>query len=176
MLINRWPGDSQRESGLVARIDSRKTKKQKNYFHNVRAIRANRLKPVIRNFLAARSAIRKKKGAQFGNAETRRENQAMRANLRIDSHESGHLSACATSPISRELSLTCATSPDFARLSTTTLHEIPRLCFGLFDRIARTPHCVSDLHTVLRDCTARWKSLRRSHGKATQGTGWEGTS
>ena len=58
-----------------------------NYFHNVRAIRANRLKPAIRNFLAPRSVIRKK-GVQFGNPETIRENQAIRA----DSRESGHLS------------------------------------------------------------------------------------
>ena len=32
-----------------------------------------------------------KKGVQFGNSETIRENQAIRANLRIDSRESGHL-------------------------------------------------------------------------------------
>ena len=32
-----------------------------------------------------------KKGVQFGNRETIRENQAIRANLRIDSRESGHL-------------------------------------------------------------------------------------
>ena len=70
-----------------ARIDS-----QKNiYFHNVRAIRANRLKPAIRNFKPPQSAIRKKKGVQFGRPETIRENQAIRANLRIDSRESGHL-------------------------------------------------------------------------------------
>ena len=42
----RWPGDSQRESGRFARIDSQR----KPYFHNVRAIRANRLSPVIRKF------------------------------------------------------------------------------------------------------------------------------
>ena len=35
----------------------------------------------------------RKKGVQFGNAETIRENQAIRANLRIDSRESGHLSS-----------------------------------------------------------------------------------
>ena len=76
---------------------SRKKGRNKHpYFHNVRAIRANRGKPAIHNFLAPpppRSAIRKK-GVQFGNpqAETIRENQAIRANLRIDSRESGHLS------------------------------------------------------------------------------------
>ena len=37
-----------------------------------------------------RSVIRKK-GVQLGNPETIRENQAIRANLRIDSRESGHL-------------------------------------------------------------------------------------
>ena len=42
----RWPGDSQRESGRFARIDSQKNP----YFHHVRAIRANRLEPAIRNF------------------------------------------------------------------------------------------------------------------------------
>ena len=36
-------------------------------------------------------AIRKK-GVRLGNPETIRENQAIRANLRIDSRESGHLS------------------------------------------------------------------------------------
>ena len=41
-LTNRWPGESQRESGRFARIDSQK---KKTYLHNVRAIRANRLKP-----------------------------------------------------------------------------------------------------------------------------------
>ena len=40
----RWPGDSQRKSGRFARID---WEKKKNYFHNVRAIPANRLKPAI---------------------------------------------------------------------------------------------------------------------------------
>ena len=42
-------------------------------------------------FFVPRSAIRKK-GIQFGNPETIRKNQAIRANLRIDSRESGHLS------------------------------------------------------------------------------------
>ena len=52
----------------------------------------NRLKPAIRNVLAPRSAVRKK-GVQFGNPGAIRENQAIRVNLRIDSHESGHLSS-----------------------------------------------------------------------------------
>ena len=53
----RWPGDSQRESGRIARIDSRES------------IRRNR--PIF--ITCERFA-------------------AIRANLRIDSHESGHLS------------------------------------------------------------------------------------
>ena len=36
---------------------------EKTNFHNVRAIRTNRLKPAIRNFLAPQSAIRKKRGS-----------------------------------------------------------------------------------------------------------------
>ena len=42
--------------------------------------------------LAPESAIHKER-VQFGNPATIRENQAMRANLRIDLRESGHLSA-----------------------------------------------------------------------------------
>ena len=61
------------------------------YFHNVRPIRANRLKPAIRNFTPPPEARFAKKGRQFGNPETIRKNQAIRANLRIDSRESGHL-------------------------------------------------------------------------------------
>ena len=52
----RWPGDSQRESGRFARIDSQKNP----HFHNVPAIRANRLKTAILNFQPPRSAIPKK--------------------------------------------------------------------------------------------------------------------
>ena len=40
----------------------------------------------------ALNAIRKKKGVQFRNPQAIRENRAIRANLRIDSRESGHLS------------------------------------------------------------------------------------
>ena len=89
----RWPGDSQHESGRFARIDSQ----TKPYFHNVRAIRANRLKPAISNSYPPPPPKRdsEKKGnraIQFGNPETIRENHAIRANLRIASRESGHLS------------------------------------------------------------------------------------
>ena len=56
----------------------------------MRAIRANHLKPAIRNFQPPEARFAKK-GAQFGNPEAIRENQAIRANLRIDSCESGHL-------------------------------------------------------------------------------------
>ena len=54
-----WPGDSQRESGIRAN----RLAEQENNFHNVRAIRANRLKPAIRNVLVPRNAIRKKGGS-----------------------------------------------------------------------------------------------------------------
>ena len=86
----RWPGDSQRESGRFAQIDSRESIRSKKK-PLLRAIRANRLKPAIRNFCPSIRAIRKT-GVQLGNPETIRENQAIQANLRIDSHESGHLS------------------------------------------------------------------------------------
>ena len=86
----RWPGDLQCEVGRFARIDSRESIRRKTYFHNVQAIRANRLKPAIRNVLVPRNAVREK-GFQFGSPQALRENQAILANLRIDSSESGHL-------------------------------------------------------------------------------------
>ena len=85
----RWPGESQRESRRFARIDSQKNP----YFHNGRPIRANRLKPATRNFEPPPPPKRdSRKRASNRNPETIRENQAIRANLRIDSRESGHLS------------------------------------------------------------------------------------
>ena len=54
-----WPGDSQRESGRFARIDSQRN----HYFHNERAIRANCLtlsQTCDSQLLAPRSVIRKK--------------------------------------------------------------------------------------------------------------------
>ena len=57
------------------RIDSQ----MKTYFHNVRATRANRLKPAIRNFWPPDARFAKK-GVQFGNTETIRANQAICAN------------------------------------------------------------------------------------------------
>ena len=65
-----------------ARIDSQKNP----YFHNVRAIRVNRLKPAIRNVLAREPSPGTLK--RFA-----RISESMRANLRIDSRESGHLSS-----------------------------------------------------------------------------------
>ena len=53
---------------------------------------ASNLRFAILIFFAPRSAIRKKE-VQFGNPETIRENQAIRANLRIYSRESGRLSS-----------------------------------------------------------------------------------
>ena len=46
IAVLRWPGDSQRESGRFARIDSQTNP----YFSNVLAIRANHFKPAIRDF------------------------------------------------------------------------------------------------------------------------------
>ena len=63
---------------------------KKTIFHNVRAIRANRLKPAIRNLSPAKRDSQKK-GVQCGNPEMIRENQKICANLRVDSRESGHL-------------------------------------------------------------------------------------
>ena len=60
------------------RGDSRESiRRKKNIFHNMRAIRTNRLKPAIRKFSAPRNAIRKI-WVQFGKPETIRENQAIR--------------------------------------------------------------------------------------------------
>ena len=71
--------------------DSRESIRRKTYFHNVRAIRAIRLKPAIRYFFSLPKRDSQKR-VQFGDPETIRENQVIRANLRIDSRESGHLS------------------------------------------------------------------------------------
>ena len=69
--------------------------KQKKYFHNVRAICANGFKPAIQRFSPPKRDSQKKE-VRFGNPEPGperiQENQAIRANLRIDSRESGHLS------------------------------------------------------------------------------------
>ena len=66
MAPKYWPSDPQPESGRFARIES-----YENtiliHFHNVRAIRANRLKPAIRsNLKLPRNAIRKE-GVQIRN-------------------------------------------------------------------------------------------------------------
>ena len=79
--------------GVLARQFATRINSQnkKTSFHNVPAIRgANRLKKVPSQFLAPRSAIRKT-GVQFGNLKTIRENQAIRANPRIDLRKSVHL-------------------------------------------------------------------------------------
>ena len=76
----RWPGDSQREPGRFARINPRKSiPKQKNHkFEQFARIASNLQFAIL--------------ALQFGNPEPIREDQAIRANLRIDSCESGHLS------------------------------------------------------------------------------------
>ena len=83
----RWPGDSQRESGRFARIDSQKNPIFMTFERFARI--ASNLQIAMFETPEARFA---KKGVQFGNPETIRESQAIRANLRIDSRESGHLS------------------------------------------------------------------------------------
>ena len=98
----RWPGDSQRESGWFAWTDSRESIRRKTpifkTFERFAQIASN-LRFAI--FQPPRRAIRKK-GVQFGNPATIRENQAIRANLRnsrrIDSRESGPLSSGASRP------------------------------------------------------------------------------
>ena len=72
--------------------DSRESiRREKPIFFNVWAIRANRLKPTIRKCLVPKRDSQGG-GVQLGNPETIRENQAIRAHLRIDSRESGHQS------------------------------------------------------------------------------------
>ena len=87
----RWRGDSQRESGRFAPIDSPESIRRKILIF----ITFERFEQIASNLWFAlfspQSAIRNK-GVQFGKPETIRENQAIRANLRIDSRESGHLS------------------------------------------------------------------------------------
>ena len=50
---------------------------ERPYFHNFRAIRANRLKPAIRNFLGSETRFTEKKGVEFGNPEMIRANRAI---------------------------------------------------------------------------------------------------
>ena len=84
----RWPGDSQRESG---RFDSHESIRRKtpSFIVSGRFARiASNLRFAI---VSPPKRDSQKKGVQFGDIETIRENQAIRANLRIDSRESGHL-------------------------------------------------------------------------------------
>ena len=62
----------------------------RRFLTRIGAICANRGEPAIRNLKPPEARFAK--GVQFGKPETIRENLAIRANLRIDSHESGHLS------------------------------------------------------------------------------------
>ena len=71
------PGDSQRESTKKIIVCNRSARIASN-------LRFAIFSPPKRGS--------QKKGAQFGNPEMNRANQAIRANLRIDSSESGHLS------------------------------------------------------------------------------------
>ena len=84
---------SQCKSGRFPLLDShesiRRTKKL--HFHSVRAISHEPPQTCDSQVLVPRSLIRQKR-VQFRNSETTRENKAIRANLRIDSCESDHLS------------------------------------------------------------------------------------
>ena len=67
-----------------------------------------------------RNAIRRRRGSQFGNPQTIRKNLAIRANLQIDSRESGHLSGTQKSVSSKlaqgtTMSQTCR-NPDLPLL------------------------------------------------------------
>ena len=95
--------------GGFARIDSH----TKSYFHSVRAIRVNRLEPTIRDFWCPEMRFAKK-GVQLKNPQTIPEN---RANLRIDSRESGHLSATGFSSFVKESQQI---------LNSTLLNPMPR--------------------------------------------------
>ena len=75
------------------RGDSRESIRRKKNLFSSRLRRFARIDSNLRfASLSPRSGIRKN-GVQFGNPETIREKQATRANLRIDSRDSGHLSS-----------------------------------------------------------------------------------
>ena len=124
----------------LARIDLQKNP----WFHSRRAIRANRLKPAICNFQPSGSAIRKN-GVQLGNPETIRENQAIRANLQIDSRESGHLSAIEMGGVSRYFSKVSGSGVD-----VTLLMISKQPCWQV---LSREQGKLSELQTHNRICT-----------------------
>ena len=91
-LDGRWRSDSQRESNWFARIESQK----KNPYFHITFERFAWIASTPRFALFSpplQSAIRNK-GVQFRKPETIRENQAIRANLRIDSRVQVSLSKC----------------------------------------------------------------------------------
>ena len=65
---------------------------KKHYPHNVRAIRANRLKPAIRNVLVPRNGIRKEGGSVREPSSDSWELPDSRESVNRKGHESGHLS------------------------------------------------------------------------------------
>ena len=81
---DRWPGDSQRKLGRFARIDSQK----KPYFRTRERFArfVSNLRFALLSPPPPEARFATKKGVQFGHPET------IRANLRIDSRELGHLS------------------------------------------------------------------------------------
>ena len=89
----RWPGDSQREPGRFARSDSRELIRRKKNLIFIACKRFARTasNPRFALFTPPPPGAIRRKGVERGNPETIRENQAIRANLRIDSRESDHL-------------------------------------------------------------------------------------
>ena len=125
MLELRWPSDSQRELGAVRNANWGGSQKKKNIFITCKLFAriASNLRFAIFRPLKHDS----QKGVQFRNPETIRENQAIRANLQIDSRESGHLSArintssrhrCMHAKISTQVSL---------QPSRANTHSLPML-------------------------------------------------
>ena len=87
----RWAGDSQRESGRFARIDSQKIPILIMFERFARIV--SNLRFASLECLETRFA---ETGVLFGNRQAIHVNQAIRANLRINSRESGHLSEAQT--------------------------------------------------------------------------------
>ena len=70
----RWPGDSQRQSGRFARIDSHESVRRKTPVFITSSYWSESPPTSDSQFLASRRGIRQK-GVKFGNPETIRENQ-----------------------------------------------------------------------------------------------------
>ena len=77
----------------IAGLDSRESIRRKNPIF-MTCERFARIASILRfaMFSPSKRDLQRRGEVQFGNPETIRENQAIRANLQIDSRESGHLS------------------------------------------------------------------------------------